>query len=113
MPFRKELLNRLSSPTLHSNIQWRYLGRYRKATRSALTPQTGYHVTPAAALPVSEIRRDLSAAFRACYRGGRWIEATTSLQVSVRIPDEFHALGFRLHGHPLTMRAMCFTCDRS
>src|SRR5438445_782590 len=76
MPFRKELLNRLSSPTLHSNIQWRYLGRYPKATRSATTPQTGYHVTPAAALPVSEIRRDLSAAFRACYRGGKWIEAT-------------------------------------
>ena len=33
---------------------------------------------PAAALPFGEIRRQLGAAFRARYRGGRWFESTAA-----------------------------------
>src|SRR6266851_1240249 len=34
-----------------------------------------YHITPAAALPVPEIRRGLGAAFGPSYRGGMWFES--------------------------------------
>jgi hypothetical protein len=37
-----------------------------------------YHIKPAVALPVLEIRRGLGAALRAGYRGGRWFESTAA-----------------------------------
>jgi hypothetical protein len=49
---------------------------------SSRVPQSvesfGYHITPAAALPFPELGRDLGAALRVCYRGGRWFESTAA-----------------------------------
>jgi hypothetical protein len=47
----------------------------------------GYHITPAAALPLPEIGRRLGAALRASYRGGRWFESTAAHQVTLCLPD--------------------------
>jgi hypothetical protein len=38
----------------------------------------GYHIKPAAALPVPEIKIGLGAALRAVYRGGMWFESTAA-----------------------------------
>jgi hypothetical protein len=43
---------------------------------------TGYHITPAAALPFPEIRCGLGAALGARYRGGRWFESTAAHKVN-------------------------------
>ncbi len=40
--------------------------------------ERGYHITPAAALPIPEIGRALGAALRANYRGGTWFESTAA-----------------------------------